>query len=94
MAQFENRIKPLVYVRRITRSTMFIRRNWRMENKFCSMWVQPNKIHYFDYPKCFINRINDDLLLYMLTNQHSCEFCLKNYHSTLYLTQVNEGVFF
>ena len=36
-AQFENQIKPRMYVRRITRSTMyevahFVSRNWRKEN--------------------------------------------------------------
>ena len=43
--QFENRNMARVYIRSITRSTMyqklyFVSRNWRMENEFCSMWVQ------------------------------------------------------
>ena len=47
-AQFENRTKPRVYVRYITRSTLyeklhFASRNWRKENKFCSMWI-----HYWN----------------------------------------------
>ena len=58
LTQFENRIKPRVYVRRITRSKLhFFNRNWHQENWFCNTWVQP--IHFSDYPKSLISRINE-----------------------------------
>ena len=38
----------------------FIGRNWRKEKKSTVACVSsPIKIHYFDYPKHFINRINE-----------------------------------
>ena len=46
LPQFEIRIMAQVYVRSIACSTStkklhFVSQNRRMENKFCSMWVQP-----------------------------------------------------
>ena len=32
--------------------------NWRKENKFCSMWVQPYRSIILIFLKSFINRIN------------------------------------
>ena len=38
----------------------FVSQNWRLENQFCSMWVQLYiNIDYSDYPKSFISRINE-----------------------------------
>ena len=45
-AQFENRIMAPVLVL-CTKKLHFVSRNWRMENKFCSMWVQLYKNRFF-----------------------------------------------
>ena len=52
-AQFENRIKPRVYVRCISKKVHFVRRNLCKENEFCGMF----KIHCFDKLEPFFNRI-------------------------------------
>ena len=54
-------IKPRVY---LGRSTMhekfhFVSRNWRKENRTVACGSSPIKIHYCDYQKRFINRINE-----------------------------------
>ena len=63
-AQFQNRIRPQVYVRRITRSTMyekasFVSRNDIRKISSVACVFSPITIHYFDYLKRFINRINE-----------------------------------
>ena len=62
--QFENRIKARVYVRSITRSTMyqkapFFSRNWRMESSYVARVFSSIKIEYSDYPQGLISRINE-----------------------------------
>ena len=37
----------------------FVSRNWRRENNTVACESSPIKIHYFDYPRRFINRINE-----------------------------------
>ena len=53
-----SRIKPPMY--------MYVRRNAMHEkvaifswNSTLACWFSPIKIHHFDYPKRFINRINE-----------------------------------
>ena len=65
-AQFENQINPWVYVRRITRSSIYVRKSsislaGTGVRKISSVasGSSPIKIHYFDYLKRFINRINE-----------------------------------
>ena len=62
--QFENRIMTLVYVRSITRSTVyqklyFVSRNWRMEISSVACEFSSIKFDYFDYPKSLISRTNE-----------------------------------
>ena len=62
--QFENRIMARVYVRSITRSTMyqklhFVSRNWRMENSSVACGFSSIKIDYSDHPRSLISRTNE-----------------------------------
>ena len=63
LAKFENRIKPWVYIRRITRSTMvekapFFSWKTRQEISFEACEFSPIKIDFSDYPESLISRIN------------------------------------
>ena len=62
--QFENRIMARVYVRSITRSTMYQKAPflagtgvWKISSVACGF--SSIKIHYSDYPKSLISRINE-----------------------------------
>ena len=62
LAQLKNKIKPRVYIRHkrvvlCAKTIHFVNLDWHKENQFCSMWVQPYKIHFSDYPKSLISRI-------------------------------------
>ena len=75
-AQFENRIKPRVYVRRITRSTLYYVRKssfllaGKGVRKISSLACDfsPRKIRLSNYPKSLISRINE---VYVLFNKIS-----------------------
>ena len=60
-----SRIKPRINVRRSTmyEKAAFISRN-RSRKIVLSMGFSPFKIHYSDYPKRFINRINEVYVLF------------------------------
>ena len=66
LSQFENRSMPLVYGRRITRSTMYqkssilLAGNGTVKISSVACGFSPVKIDYSDYPKSFISRINED----------------------------------
>ena len=71
--QFENRIKPRVYVRHVMRSTMFrkehfISRNWRKENN-----IQSYENPLFDYPKRFINRLINEVYDFSIKYRYSAK---------------------
>ena len=63
-AQLENQTKPLVYIRRITRSTMKEKNSILLAGtgiriiSTVACGLIPIKTHYFDHPKRFIKRIN------------------------------------
>ena len=57
-AQFENRIKPRVYVRRITHSTMYGKAGTGIrKNSSVACGYSPIKIHFYDYQKSLIGRL-------------------------------------
>ena len=64
-SQFENRIMPRVYVRRITRSIMYQKcsilftRNGTVKISSVACGFSHIKNDYSDYPKSFISRINE-----------------------------------
>ena len=85
----ENRIKPRVYVRRITHSTMFEKAFFaillaetgvrKISSVACGF--SPIKIHYFDDPKRFINRINEVYVFFSIKYRYSYILLKKTYTS-------------
>ena len=68
---------PRVYIRSITRSTMyqkvnFFSRNWRMENSSVACGFSSIKIYYSDYSKRFMshNLFSSKFDFEMLKNKH------------------------
>ena len=60
--RLNSRIKPWVYVRRITmyeKSCILLAGTDVMKNSSVACGSIPFKIHYFYYPKSFISRINE-----------------------------------
>ena len=51
-----------------TKKLHFVRRKWHSKSHFFSMWAQPCKIDYFNYPKSFNSRINE---VYVVFNKIS-----------------------
>ena len=88
-AQFENRIKALVYERRITRYTMYkrfillavtgVRKISSVACGFC-----PIKIHFPDHPKSLISRKNE---VYVFSIKYRCgDILLKKKQQTSFIT--------
>ena len=67
-AQFENRIKPLMYARCITRSTVYEKSSILLSGtgvgniSSVACGFSPIQIHFSDYLKSFINRINQVMI--------------------------------
>ena len=68
------KIKPRMYV--CIKKLHFISRNWHKENSTVASVSSPIQIHYFDYPKPFINRINE---VYDFSVKY-CDILLKKKH--------------
>ena len=60
-AQFENIIKLSVYVKRVTRSSMYARKISSVACGFSHI-----KIYFSDYPKSLISRINEVNVLFSI----------------------------